>query len=264
MNKKDIFKLAKESRFIPGIYNYCDYWCERCLFTSRCLTYAIDSDDISDSAIHDLNNETFWNKMQSIFQQTAEIIIELAKEKGIDLNSLDMNFASDNMSLQMTEADNHELSKAASYYAKMADEWFESEYSLFERKEDEINTMLEIGIDGSLLRAKADSINDAVEVIQWYQHQINVKLLRAIMQDDIADTEESDNELQNDADGYTKIALIGMDRSIGAWGNLLEYFPEKTDSILDILLKLDRLRRKTEEHFPKARKFKRPGLDSIG
>ena len=24
---------------IPGIYNYCDYWCERCAFTQRCGTY---------------------------------------------------------------------------------------------------------------------------------------------------------------------------------------------------------------------------------
>ncbi len=29
-------------RFITGIYNYCDYWCERCAFTRRCRNYASD------------------------------------------------------------------------------------------------------------------------------------------------------------------------------------------------------------------------------
>ena len=29
-------------RFITGIYNYCDYWCERCHFTRQCRNYAED------------------------------------------------------------------------------------------------------------------------------------------------------------------------------------------------------------------------------
>ena len=28
--------------FIPGIYNYCDRWCERCLYTDRCRTFAME------------------------------------------------------------------------------------------------------------------------------------------------------------------------------------------------------------------------------
>ena len=26
--------------FIVGIYNYCDSWCDRCAFTSRCQVFA--------------------------------------------------------------------------------------------------------------------------------------------------------------------------------------------------------------------------------
>ena len=29
------------NRYIDGIYNYCDYWCARCAFTSRCRNYAM-------------------------------------------------------------------------------------------------------------------------------------------------------------------------------------------------------------------------------
>ena len=26
--------------FIVGVYNYCDSWCDRCAFTSRCRVFA--------------------------------------------------------------------------------------------------------------------------------------------------------------------------------------------------------------------------------
>jgi len=52
-------------------------------------------------------------------------------------------------------------------------------------------------------------------------------------------------------------------RSIGASGKLHEHFPERTDSILDILVHLDRLRRRVEQLYPQARNFKRPGFDEM-
>ena len=33
MDKNDLLKLATDPKYIPGIYNYCDRWCERCPFT---------------------------------------------------------------------------------------------------------------------------------------------------------------------------------------------------------------------------------------
>jgi hypothetical protein len=40
-----------------------------------------------------------------------------------------------------------------------------------------------------------------------------------------------------------------------------KYLPERESDILDILVHLDRLRRKTEALFPDARAFVRPGFD---
>ncbi len=66
------------------------------------------------------------------------------------------------------------------------------------------------------------SIKDCVEVIRWYQYQLHVKLMRALMHSDIE--EILDDEYPSDADGSAKVALIGMDRSIAAWSRLLEHF----------------------------------------
>lgn len=46
-----------ESKFIPGIHNYCDRWCERCYFTSRCRVY--EKLDESDTEANDINNKQF-------------------------------------------------------------------------------------------------------------------------------------------------------------------------------------------------------------
>ena len=39
MKAKEPVEFAGDPRFISGIYNYCDRWCERRHFTSRCLNY---------------------------------------------------------------------------------------------------------------------------------------------------------------------------------------------------------------------------------
>ena len=64
-----------------------------------------------------------------------------------------------------------------------------------------------------------------------------------------------------DANGSAKVALIGLDRSITAWAYILKIIPDEQDSLLPILALLSKIRRKTEEIFPNARDFKRPGFD---
>lgn len=263
MYKKDILKLANDPRYISGIYNYCDRWCERCAFTSRCLNYAVEREDVEDTAARDLNNKAFWDKLQLIFQQTIEMIKEVAMERGIDLNTLDMESTSEEISHWLDAAKDHELSLSARYYSEIVASWFESEYPLFEQRQDELNTLLKLGISGSEPHAQATEINDAVEVIRWYQHQIYVKLMRALTDEELVSVQQEDYTLQRDSDGSALVALIAIDRSIGAWGTLQKHFPEKTNTILDILLHLDRLRRKIEQVFNNARNFKRPGFDDM-
>jgi len=104
---------------------------------------------------------------------------------------------------------------------------------------------------------------DSVEVIRWHQHQMYVKLRRAL---DSARDEATDRDLDDypkDSAGSAKVALIGMDRSISAWGKLIKYFPDAEDDILGIIAHLDRLRRRTEAEFADARAFVRPGFDEV-
>ena len=69
------------------------------------------------------------------------------------------------------------------------------------------------------------------------------------------------DDMPKDSDGTAKIALIAIDRSIGAWGTLLHAYPARMTATLAILALLSRLRLEFEQEFPEAWSFVRPGFD---
>jgi hypothetical protein len=71
-----------------------------------------------------------------------------------------------------------------------------------------------------------------------------------------------ENDFPKDSDGSTKVALLGIDSSVHAWGVVLHHLPEQEDSILPMLSLLEQLRGLVETVFPRAPSFKRPGFDS--
>lgn len=235
MRRRTLTDLANNPDLISGIYNYCDRWCERCPLTSRCLVYATEQEDDYSPENRDIHNEAFWKTLGSIFQETREMIADWAREAGVDLTA---PAAEDEARYQRKRqlVDNHPLAKSGKSYANAASDWF--------RQFDEPT-----GADGE----------DAREVIQWYQYQIAVKTMRALS--GRREELEEDSELPKDSDGSVKVALIGIDRSIAAWRLLQLSLPERADSIVPLILQLERLRVRLEHGFPKAREFVRPGFD---
>jgi hypothetical protein len=101
-----------------------------------------------------------------------------------------------------------------------------------------------------------------MEVIRWYQHFIYVKLMRAV-RGELDEREEELDDLPRDSEGSAKIALIAIDRSIGAWGTIYGLDSFQNEKILRIIAYLDRLREEVEKTFPGARSFARPGFEKI-
>jgi len=252
MRMKDIDELAKNPNLISGIHNYCDRWCERCSFTSRCLVYATEeADSDSDPASRDTNNAAFWQKLASVFQETQEMISEWAVENGVDLSASVLAEVKEQKDRQRGRARNYPLAKAAEEYAHAVNSWFESDLQQMEVFSDA----------GAGSSEKSDyEVNDYVEVIRWYQFFIAAKMNRGLLsrldEDEYAATGES-----HDSDGSIKAALIAIDRSLGAWKVMGELRGENSDSIGKLLLDLEKLRLRAEEEFPQARDLIRPGFD---
>ncbi|HUT34797.1 MAG TPA: hypothetical protein VNE39_15010 [Planctomycetota bacterium] len=259
--------MAGDPRFISGIHNYCDRWCERCEFTSRCISAAMQEEEEAerrDPAGHDVESEAFWDNLHGVFQQTIEMIREDAAEQGIDpeISEEEMAEYIEQEERKRRKAENHPASKAAWKYVKMTDKWFEENKALFEEEERQLNRAFLMQLPGEDPEEEAALVQDAIEVIGWYQVLIHVKFMRALHGADSEDILDDDGTpFPRDCDGSAKVSLLGIDRSIEAWGVLRRYLPAKSDSILSILVHLGRLRKRFEAAFPNARAFERPGFD---
>lgn len=265
--RKTLDKLVKDPKFIPGIYNYCDRWCERCSFSNRCLNYAMESEDKdADPAERDLDNQKFWDKLHRNFRETIKMIRADAKKRGIDLDDPKLRAEVDKQQRaeKRLEAKNLPLAQVAKAYITATDKWFDQAKPLLEAKVGELKTQVELEIGAP--KEEAEKLSDFTDVIRWYQHFIYVKLRRAISSRARKDL-ETDEELKailNDGDGSAKIALIAMDRSIAAWSGMRDALGEDgDDNILDLLAQLTKIRRETEKLFPQARAFVRPGFDTL-
>ena len=77
---------AMSDNFIPGIYNYCDRWCERCTFTSCCAVYEDESDFTPEE--RDIANKAFWERLGKNFLKAQELLQKAAEHIGLELENL--------------------------------------------------------------------------------------------------------------------------------------------------------------------------------
>ncbi|MBI4401505.1 MAG: hypothetical protein HY581_07730 [Nitrospirae bacterium] len=244
MDKNDFSKLTASGRFIPGIYNSCDRWCERCPVTSRCLTFAVTNELGAGRDSLDLQNAAFWQHLAETLQMAADLLRKRAEELGLDLDSVTGEELAEEEK-RTEEVRNHECCLMAKRYAEIVEEWFDSGMA-----------------EGENAGRAGVGLQEALAVIRWYQHQIYIKLLRAIRSDSEDQTEIVD-DIPGDAAAQAKIVLIGIDRSIAAWGMVRKCLRAPDDEVLDLMVRLDRLRRSVEKVFPDARALVRPGFEAI-
>jgi hypothetical protein len=247
---------------IPGIYNYCDRWCERCTFTARCATYEGTSHLSPDQL--DFNNKAFWQQISNNLQETMALLFEDAKERGIDLNALtdaEIDEANKDRSLLRDAAMKTPVSKLCKSYQNLVAPFVKRSEG-FVDKTRELVDHLHLGIKSPEDVAYAVAgIGECFEVIQWYLFFIHGKIQRAL-QGKIEDNGWDDaNGFLKDYDGSAKIALIAIDKTMAAWMNLYELLPACEDVALKALSLLQKIKHLTQDTFPEAIQFKRPGFD---
>jgi hypothetical protein len=249
-------------RFISSIHHYCDRWCERCVFSHRCLKFVLAEHLCGlETAAREGATQTVFDALSRVLDEARRELEKAAGKLGMELDedAVRASIAVEKRLQRQAMRTGARESKAALTYAHMTDEWFNNELKVPLKHVRDMERRVRQGTL-SVARAKGDLVrlNDCVEVIRWHQHLIYVKLCRAFSS---RVEEEGATERYRDSDGSAKVALLSLDASILAWGVLREMFPEKTDSVLEILVHLDRLRRAVQAKFPRARRFKRPGFD---
>jgi len=238
--KRKIKEIAGRSTIIPGIHNYCDRWCERCAFVSRCTVgiseFEMDGPDL------DIKNKEFWEHMSMVFQATYEMIAEGAQEMGIDLTESNIDYV---------KPVHHESSaeKTAKNYGLRLLKWLKKNDELFVQKTEILKMTNE---------EQVVTFQDAIDVIHWYSLFIAVKIHRATLTPYAFDDEETD---RYDNNGSAKIAMIAISRSLEAFAFLYNHLHELEDEVLGFLADLSKVQRMMKKKFPDAMNFKRPGFD---
>lgn len=256
--------MQKPDEPIPGIFDYCDRWCERCSLTARCALFAIEKEVEARTARGEDEDQAFWETMNAIYGREARSWEDVEAFDAEDPPKFDTGTTwsdSDGFSAfegRRTPDGKHPLVHAAGVYGSAVDHWRASYEELVKgrrRSDDSVD------------------VHDALEVIHWYQILIQTKLSRAVMDEPWHDGEidelvaaSVDDEpyleaLPSDADGSGKVALLGIERSFAAWSVLRDAFPEAANETADLMRRLMRLRHAVDAELPGARAFKRPGFD---
>jgi hypothetical protein len=221
--------------FILGIYNYCDRWCETCAFTSRCRVFA---DCARLEAQHDpiLTAVAEAPRLPQDLPPPPppwmqELIDEMNKRAAEPISEAELNALEPNI-----PPEHQGIERRARDYRDRVHAWLDARGFL-----------------------SIDEPGDPRAVIAWFQHPIGSKTHRALRGLAYGDQEERD--WPADHDGSAKVALLGIERSHGAWLELAYRGFASPADIEPFVAGLIWLSDELERVFPNARAFVRPGFD---
>lgn len=265
MSKKRLKKVT-EAGFIPGIYNYCDRWCQRCAQQSHCMSYVMGKRvearggfDFEEEMVRD--DENIWRHLRCIFESTYEVLHELADERGMDVEDI---YVSENIDRdfwneeyedieQGDEAgdlfiETSDIIRMCLIYEELADECMEQVFDLLDERK---------------LVSKQDEkeTSDAIDVINWYVDVIQTKLRRALLGYFLYADSSRELQKKDDYNGSAKVSLIGIESTILAWDTVKIYFPDTVKDVTHLQVVLEQLVRDINKQFKEAHVFLRPGFE---
>ncbi len=238
---------------IPGIYNYCDRWCERCTMTHACLLYENEQAAIAANPdIKNMDNPAFWGHISDQFKKAKEVLLQEVEKRGIELDLDNLDEIEYDFEAEREAQDASPFIQLAEVYWKSARDWVKSHGKMLR---EEAIQKIELNVPGA--EEQVTQTADALDVISWYLFQLEPKLRRAHS----AIYKPTDEFEQSDGLGSAKVALIGIERAMGAWQILYNQLPEQQNVIVEFLALLQKTRREVLTALPKALEFVRPGFD---
>jgi hypothetical protein len=242
---------SRQPACVPGIYNFCDRWCERCMFQQRCRVYLdvtrmqLEMDQgmplelaaVADEASDQGPPHPVSASEQAEFQALLAEINRPPSQKEIEETTALME-----ASRRRREA--HPLSIAGRDYAETA---------------RRITAVLR-----PLVEEKGDPVAiAATETIDRFAFMIAVKIWRAVgSMIDHAIFGDDDGGAQSDANGSAKIVRLMVIESRDAWEVLTQIGRAMADGVpAAMITRLDALDAAVADEFPEAMAFVRPGFD---
>jgi hypothetical protein len=226
---------------IDFISAYCDGWCERCAYTSRCSAFACQ---VATAMCGDFEQglELAVGVPHPVDREPEPVPIWLEELQNIEMTAQDRAELDRQEAARDARIEAAPLTMLATRHMRLAHRWLTAH-------RDRVS-------------AAADPmIAEALAIVAHDCFLVGAKLRRAQDGRDRSRQGEDPHEdpVQNDWNGSAKVALISLDRSEAAWRVIAQ---ATRDPLAERLIQVLRdLRRAVDEEFPNAMSFVRPGFD---
>jgi hypothetical protein len=234
----DPLESAIEPGTIAGVYNYCNRWCERCRFTTRCGVFRSSAGEQAAGA------QDVVRPLAAGAAQVLETIREGAERFGVDLSMTDEESAA-----IVQEEDRVTEAAKADPVVLQAREYSHLAWPIVRALRP-------------VLDARGDAIAlDALSVIEALMLPVASKTYRAIRSEMDPWTDRTDPA--RDALGSAKIARLMIADSRHAWRVLMQVGRAAADGVpAKLVAALDDVDAHLARRFPTAMQFIRPGFDT--
>ena len=230
---------------IDFISAYCDRWCERCAFTSRCSAYAVDvamamcDGDFAAALELAVGAPPPKDRAEAARREAVHELLSNYQPSKLELDEIGRDEEARGERL-----DESPITTGAKRFSTLAWGWLQSNRNA-----------------GDL--TSNQPLTEAIAVAGWDAHLIGAKLHRALHGRDEYEHGNGfdDGPVQNDWNGSAKVALISIRRSVDAWAAIATATDDADAAAVGEELR--RLETEVERTFPDAWKFIRPGFDQV-
>ncbi len=253
-----------EQKLIPGVFNYCNRWCERCALAHRCMLRVseLEMENKFDDPEDSLPDFSFEMDAEDSEQEKAlDEVIEFVPEFEMEEPSPDAMSA---LAKRREEMDRMLEQNAPVKEAQMAGELIEI---VLQRGNSLLAKEAPVSTEGltyhqqQMVEGESHRIQNLLDILSWYRYMIQVKTMRAVSGK--SEEDEIDDPIQNDSNGSAKVIMIGAGHCLKAANGLLALIPAMEGELLLLLSSLQKYIKLMEDEFPNAMKFIRPGFDTL-
>ena len=235
--------MARDNQgFISGVHNYCDRWCERCPFASRCRAHAMEMSIRIDGFDGELTQAAEGLSAESAGDWREENFLAEAEEEVTDAEIEQEVLARD---VAHALAEVHPLAVDADRLAELAGPLLGA-----------ADAVLTAGGD------EAEAFRHPVEVLAHYKHFVAAKIRRALSgREEPPILDDDGRPFPSDADGSAKVAALACAAARDAAQRLATLDPTLTSLVAPFTRTADRVLVLLDAAFPGHRAFRRPGFD---
>lgn len=265
--------MDDDSRFISGIYNYCDRWCERCRFTDRCEVFAREQRQWERHLLRGEDPDDPAIAMQDVAEaldESLRMLHEMAEEEGL---AVEDDWAEEESAGDPAPPPGRLMGDEAHPLRARAERWCERVVRLLERVRGDLPGIGAdlISVAGELSDAEqaegeraVQGLRESYELLSRYCFLVPVKLIRALGSGSTEAEERHPIVVQSrreDALGTARLVHECLGKAAAALWSIGEFSFHWQGEALPLAAEAESLCHCVDTEFPGHRDFYRPGLD---